>query len=58
MLGEKNDEAAVGCDATVSGDALAHCPPPRWATGLRRVLYPDVVTDDCEGETPGATSGS
>ena len=60
MLGEKSDGLDVGSgelDETI-GEATPHCPPPRWATGLRRVLYPDVAMDECEGDATGAPSGS
>jgi hypothetical protein len=59
VLGEKNDGLDVGpADDETSVAAVPHCPPPRWATGLRRVLYPDVAMDECEGEGTGAPSGS
>jgi hypothetical protein len=56
VLGEKNDEDRPG-DAAAA-DETPHCPPPRWATGLRRVLYPDVTMDDSEADIPDPRSGS
>jgi hypothetical protein len=56
VLGEKSDEMdAAPEDLGTAGEAAPRCPPPRWATGLRRVLYPDVTIDEREGE---ASSGS
>ena len=54
MLGENSDEAGSE-DPVGSAEPVAHCPPPRWATGLRRVLYPDVTIDEFEGETPSGS---
>ena len=53
MLGEKSDEVeadAASAEAEAAHDATPRCPPPRWATGLRRVLYPDVTIDEREGD--------
>lgn len=64
MLGEKNEESQQGADdSALSAEErphcpLPHCPPPRWATGLRRVLYPDVAMDDAEADLPETPSGS
>jgi hypothetical protein len=41
-----NDKSDVGHPQ--SSDAAGRSTPPRWATGLRRVLYPDVATDEDE----------
>lgn len=52
MLDEKNEEDPEDGSAS-SPDKPPRCPPPRWATGLRRVLYPDVTID--EAETPSGS---
>ena len=59
MPDEKNEEAdeQPGNSVAAAGETQ-RCPPPRWATGLRRVLYPDVTMDDCEEEIPAPPSGS
>jgi hypothetical protein len=52
VLDEKNEEDPEDGSAS-SPDKPPRCPPPRWATGLRRVLYPDVTID--EAETPSGS---
>jgi hypothetical protein len=59
VLGEKSDGVDTGSgEVETTDEATPRCPPPRWATGLRRVLYPDVAMDESEGDATGAPSGS